>query len=151
MVLQVFLSWRRPHTEIRAWVELCGRLCRRLEDVSKNERVNIFLCIVIMDKFLASFQENIVVPLEKEKSKIHIRGQQQGRRYITTVEGLDDDLDLKRISHAMKKALSCSVTVIEDTIIQLQGDKREDVRTWLVKNEVLTDKEAEVRIIVHGA
>lgn len=104
-----------------------------------------------MDKFLASFQENIVVPLEKEKSKIHIRGQQQGRRYITTVEGLDDDLDLKRISHAMKKALSCSVTVIEDTIIQLQGDKREDVRTWLVKNEVLTDKEAEVRIIVHGA
>jgi translation initiation factor SUI1 len=104
-----------------------------------------------MDKFLASFQENIVVPLEKEKSKIHIRGQQQGRRYITTLEGLDDDLDLKRISHAMKKTLSCSVTVIEDTIIQLQGDKRADVRTWLVKNEVLTEQEAESRIIVHGA
>jgi translation initiation factor 1 len=104
-----------------------------------------------MDKFLSSFQENIVVPLEKDKPKIHIRGQQQGRRYITTIEGLDDDLDLKRISHALKKSLNCSVTVIEDTIIQLQGDKRGDVRIWLVKNEVLTAQEADSRIVVHGA
>ena len=84
------------------------------------------------------------------KNKIHIRGRQNGRRYITTIEGLDDDLDLKRISRALKKEFSCSVTVIEDTIIQLQGDTREALRSWLIRNEVLTDREATERIIVHG-
>jgi translation initiation factor 1 len=88
-------------------------------------------------------------------SKIHIRVQQMGKKWITTIDGLDEDLDLKRISRAMKKSLHCSVSVSKTRddveIIQLQGDQREFLREWLVVNEVLSDKEADVRLLIHGA
>ena len=78
-----------------------------------------------------------------------------GKKWITTIDGLDNDLDLKRISRAMKKSLHCSVSVSktrdEIEIIQLQGDQREFLRDWLVVNEVLGEKEAEVRLMIHGA
>lgn len=95
------------------------------------------------------FEENF------PSSKIHIRVQQMGKKWITTIDGLDNDLDLKRISRAMKKSLHCSVSVSktrdEIEIIQLQGDQREFLRDWLVVNEVLGEKEAEVRLMIHGA
>jgi len=87
--------------------------------------------------------------------KIHVRVQQMGRKWITTVAGLDDDLDLKRIARAMKKTLHCSVIVVsnedEEEVIQLQGDQREFIKEWLVVNEVLTEKEAKERMVIHGA
>jgi translation initiation factor 1 len=82
--------------------------------------------------------------------KIHVRVQQMGKKWITTLEGLDDDLDLKRIARAMKKSLHCSVNVT-DAVIQLQGDHRMSMNEWLVVNEVLTASEAEDRLIIHGA
>lgn len=88
-------------------------------------------------------------------SKIHIRVQQMGKKWITTIEGLDDDLDLKRISRAMKKTLHCSVNITtnqdEGEVIQLQGDQREFIKDWLVANEVLTKQEGEERLVIHGA
>ena len=88
-------------------------------------------------------------------SKIHIRVQQQGKRWITTIDGLDDDLDIQRIARAMKKTLHCSIIVThnkdDEEIVQLQGDHRDDVRSWLIANEVLTEKEAKERLLVHGA
>jgi translation initiation factor 1 len=88
-------------------------------------------------------------------SKIHIRVQQMGKKWITTIEGLDDDLDLKRISRAMKKTLHCSVNITtnhdEEEVIQLQGDQREFIKEWLVANEVLTKQEGEERVVIHGA
>jgi translation initiation factor 1 len=87
--------------------------------------------------------------------KIHVRVQQMGRKWITTIDGLDDDLDLKRIARAMKKTLHCSVIVVsneeEEEVIQLQGDQREFIKEWLVVNEVLSEKEAKERMVIHGA
>lgn len=91
----------------------------------------------------------------KRTGKIHIRVQQMGKKWVTTIEGLDDDLDLKRISRAMKKTLHCSVIVTttseEEELIQLQGDQREFLRDWLVSNDILTEKEAKDRMVFHGA
>jgi len=88
------------------------------------------------------------------KPKIHIRFQKTGPRSITIIEGLDDDLDLKRISKAMKKAFCCAVTVLKDEeqveVIQLQGDQRPMIRDWLVAQEILTENEAKERIVTHG-
>lgn len=93
-------------------------------------------------------------PFERA-SKIHIRTQQQGRRWITTVEGLDDDLDLARIARAMKKTLHCAAKATRDVankeILMLQGNHATDVTEWLVVNEVLTAKEAKDRLVVHVA
>jgi translation initiation factor 1 len=92
-------------------------------------------------------------PTFTQASKIHLRLTKLGSKCITIIEGLDEDLDLKRITRAMKKFFCCAVTVKKDDdvdIIQLQGDHRTDVISWLVANEVLTKAEADERIIVHG-
>jgi len=73
---------------------------------------------------------------------IHIRVQQRnGRKCITTVQGLDAELDLKKILKALKKAECCNGTVVEDdsmgSVLQLQGDQRDAVQKFLVDNEIV--------------
>lgn len=87
--------------------------------------------------------------------KIHIRTQQMGKKWLTMIEGLDDDLDLERIARAIKKDLHCAATVDitqdGDEYIKLSGNQRDAVATWLVDNEVLTAKEGKARLVLHGA
>lgn len=46
----------------------------------------------------------------RDQTKVHVRVQQRsGRKCITTVQGLADDLDLKRILKAFKKNFRCVV------------------------------------------
>lgn len=89
-----------------------------------------------------------------EKGKIHIRYQKIGPRALTIIEGLDDDLDQRRIAKAMAKAFSCSTSVHKnkdgDDIIQLQGDQREYIIEWLLAQEILTEKEKNERVVLHG-
>jgi translation initiation factor 1 len=108
-----------------------------------------------MDSFPDFNKATDVFDAAKNTGKIHIRVQQMGRRWITTIEGLDNDLDLKRISRGMKKSFHCSVKITttkdEDEVIQLQGDQREFLKEWLVTNEVMTNKEFDERVMIHGA
>lgn len=51
-----------------------------------------------------------------DNTKVHIRVQQRnGRKCITTVAGLADDLDVKRILKAFKKNFSCNGAIAKDT------------------------------------
>lgn len=88
------------------------------------------------------------------KGNIHVRMNKQGSRFITMIEGLDSDLDQRRIAKAMKKAFSCSTTVQKDKagndVILLQGDHRMHVKEWLLVQEILTTKEATERLVLHG-
>jgi translation initiation factor SUI1 len=89
-------------------------------------------------------------------SKIHIHIQQMGRKWITTITGLDDDLDLKRISRAMKGDFHCSAAVDTDEktgmeFIKLSGNQKEVIRPWLIAMEILTEKEAKERLVFHGS
>lgn len=88
-------------------------------------------------------------------SKIHLRIRQMGKKWITMIEGLDDDLDLERIARAIKKDLHCAATVdvspSGEEYIKLSGNQRDAVATWLVENEVLTEKEGKARLVLHGA
>jgi translation initiation factor 1 len=89
------------------------------------------------------------------KNKYHIRVQQRnGRKCITTLDGLEEDLDLKRICKAMREAFSCNGNVVmkedeEEGVIQLQGDQRENIKQWLLDQEIILKNEAD-RIVVHG-
>lgn len=83
---------------------------------------------------------------------IHIRNQQRnGRKSVTTVQGLDKQFDLKKLVRALKKEFSCNGTVIEDpehgSILQLQGDKRNDVKLFLEREGICTADQ----IRMHGA
>ena len=49
----------------------------------------------------------------EKKSKVHIRTQQRnGRKSITTVQGLDEDLDLKKICKAFKKVRAAAAQCV---------------------------------------
>merc|ERR1719201_1535084 len=79
--------------------------------------------------------------LTKKEDLIHIRVQQRnGRKCITTVQGLDQNLDLKKIIKAIKKAHCCNGTIVEDEdmgqVLQFQGDQRDAVVNFLTGNEI---------------
>ncbi|EAN31494.1 Eukaryotic translation initiation factor eIF1 [Theileria parva strain Muguga] len=83
---------------------------------------------------------------------VHIRNHQRnGRKSVTTVQGLEESLDLKKMVRALKKEFSCNGTVImheeHGSIIQLQGDKRQDVVKFLERENLVTPDQ----IRIHGA
>merc|ERR1719506_204124 len=79
----------------------------------------------------------------QQKDLVHIRVQQRnGRKCITTVQGLDQQLDLKKIIKTIKKAHCCNGTMVEDEemgqVLQFQGDQREAVMSFLIENSICT-------------
>jgi translation initiation factor 1 len=94
---------------------------------------------------------------KKTQEYIHIRIQQRnGRKTLTTVQGIPPKFDHKKILKVIKKEFACNGTVISDSeskgmgeVIQLQGDQRSKIK------EFMTDKENglgldENTIKVHG-
>ncbi|KAF7363322.1 Eukaryotic translation initiation factor 1 [Mycena sanguinolenta] len=81
---------------------------------------------------------------------IHIRIQQRnGRKTLTTLQGLPKQYDAKKLLKAFKKEFACNGTLVDDEkmgpVIQLQGDQRSKISTFLIEHEV--DKST---IKVHG-
>uniref|UniRef100_A0AAQ6A0B7 SUI1 domain-containing protein n=1 Tax=Amphiprion ocellaris TaxID=80972 RepID=A0AAQ6A0B7_AMPOC len=69
---------------------------------------------------------------------IHIRIQQRnGRKTLTTVQGISADYDKKKLVKAFKKKFACNGTVIEHPeygeVIQLQGDQRKNICQFLIE------------------
>jgi len=84
-------------------------------------------------------------------NKIHIRAQQRtSKKYITIIEGLPEDLNLKQIIKKMKKKFVCNGTILkndnDEKIINLSGDQRHKAKYFLI-NYKISDKND---VIVHG-
>eukprot|EP00949_MAST-11_sp_MAST-11-sp1_P001170 g1170.t1 len=84
-------------------------------------------------------------------SKVHVRIQARNRRKcVLTIQGLDDDLDLKKICKYMRRNLQCNGAIVKDDtfgeVIQLQGDHRQAVRDFLVDMEICQASQ----LIIHG-
>lgn len=85
------------------------------------------------------------------KGIVHIRLQQRnGRKSLTTIQGLDDKLDLNKLTKAFKKEFCCNGCVVDNKelgkVVQLQGDQREKVKSFLAEEDI-----AKRRMIkVHG-
>lgn len=103
------------------------------------------------DLFFDDQIENNVA--KKVEEPVHISMQKRnGKKCITIIEGLANDLDLKKILKMLRKKLQTNGTVInndddEAHVIQLQGDKRNEVAELFVRYNVCL-KES---IILHGA
>ncbi|CAN7119401.1 unnamed protein product [Brassica rapa subsp. narinosa] len=72
------------------------------------------------------------------KEYVHIRVQQRnGRKSLTTVQGLKKEYSYSKILKDLKKEFCCNGTVVQDSelgqVIQLQGDQRKNVSTFLVQ------------------
>merc|ERR1712002_1177944 len=85
------------------------------------------------------------------QNKIHIRIQQRnGRKTITTLQGIDVKYDQKKLAKAFKKEFNCNGTVVEDTqygeVIQLSGDQRNNIQQFLVDCGICKKD----TLVVHG-
>ncbi|KPI43321.1 Eukaryotic translation initiation factor eIF-1 [Cyphellophora attinorum] len=79
---------------------------------------------------------------KQTQNYIHIRIQQRnGRKTLTTVQGLPKKFDQKKILKVIKKKFACNGTIVTDSemgeVIQLQGDQRKDVQEFLVAKDGL--------------
>lgn len=109
------------------------------------------------DEINALFTEKVTTHAGKvidRTGKIHIRNQQRGKNWLTTIEGLDEDLDQERIARAMKKAFHCAAKMKKTEegaeIIVIQGNHRDVALEWLLKHEVISEKERKERVVLHG-
>ncbi|CAB1439702.1 unnamed protein product [Pleuronectes platessa] len=80
---------------------------------------------------------------------IHIRIQQRnGRKTLTTVQGISSQYDKKKLVKAFKKKFACNGTVIEHPeygeVIQLQGDQRKDICKFLTDVHLAKDEQLKV-------
>lgn len=82
---------------------------------------------------------------------VHIRIQQRnGRKTLTTVQGIPEKYDKKRILKECKKEFCCNGNIVQHEqygeVLQLQGDQRDNIKKFL-ENYGLVKKE---QIKVHG-
>jgi translation initiation factor 1 len=80
---------------------------------------------------------------------IHIRIQQRnGRKTLTTVQGITEKFDLKKLVKSFKKEFACNGTVIEHIeygeVIQLQGDQRNNVCLFLTRIGIAKEDQLKV-------
>ncbi|GMG98674.1 hypothetical protein Nepgr_000514 [Nepenthes gracilis] len=85
------------------------------------------------------------------KEYVHIRTQQRnGRKSLTTVQGLKKEFSYSKILKDLKKEFCCNGTVVQDPelgqVIQLQGDQRKNVSTFLVQAGIVKKE----HIKIHG-
>lgn len=76
-----------------------------------------------------------------ETSKVTITVERRnGKKCITNVMGLADDLDLKKIMSYLKKKHNCSGSIIKDDvhgdIMSLTGDQKENIYHFLIDQEI---------------
>merc|ERR1711920_271384 len=98
------------------------------------------------------------------RDKVHIRAQQRnGRKYWTTVQGVPQEVrlprsgqvlpvDFDKILRALKKSFQTNGTLIKDeehgTIIQLQGDIRKEVASFLIEATAIVTRD---QVMIHGS
>uniref|UniRef100_A0A7N0TQ78 SUI1 domain-containing protein n=1 Tax=Kalanchoe fedtschenkoi TaxID=63787 RepID=A0A7N0TQ78_KALFE len=75
-------------------------------------------------------------------NNVHIRVQQRnGKKCLTTVQGLKTVHSYDKILKALKKQFCCNGNIVQDKelgrVIQLQGDQRKNVSTFLIQSGLM--------------
>lgn len=86
----------------------------------------------------------------KAQGYVHIRIQQRnGRKTLTTIQGLPSEFDPKKLLKAFKKEFACNGTLVQDEelgqVIQLQGDQRLKTSNFLASIGITKDA-----VKIHG-
>ncbi|KAM0090375.1 Eukaryotic translation initiation factor eIF-1 [Aspergillus fumigatus] len=138
-------SWRGSKYTICEGNGGLGRLRRKAEFMS-IENLKTF------DPFAEADEDT--GETKQSQNYIHIRIQQRnGRKTLTTVQGLPKKFDQKKILKVIKKKFACNGTIVNDSemgeVIQLQGDQRKDVQEFLTDKKEGLELDAKT-IKVHG-
>ncbi|KAL1915074.1 uncharacterized protein VTP21DRAFT_7779 [Calcarisporiella thermophila] len=99
------------------------------------------------DPFADTGEDNFT---DSDQTKyIHVRIQQRnGRKALTTIQGLPDKYDQKKLLKAFKKEFACNGTIVKDEeekeVIQLQGDQRLKTVQFMVENLGIPKKQFKI-------
>ena len=92
---------------------------------------------------------DIQADLFEEKVTISV-GKRNGKKCITNVIGMADDLDLKKILSYLKKKHNCNGSIIKHEkygeVMTFSGDQKENVYNFLINEEICKRED----IIVKG-
>jgi translation initiation factor 1 len=93
---------------------------------------------------LLNFRDDPFDMLDRQENmSVHIRLQKRnGKKCVTTVSGVNDP---KGSMIIMRKKFSCGGAIIDGSIIQLQGDLRKEVHTYLIATGLSSSY-----IFIHG-
>jgi translation initiation factor SUI1 len=84
-----------------------------------------------------------------EKVTIHVE-KRNGKKCITNVIGMAEDLDLPKILSYLKKTLNCSGSILKDEthgeIMSFSGDQKEYIYNFLINEEIYKKED----IIIKG-
>ncbi|XP_062893101.1 eukaryotic translation initiation factor 1b-like isoform X2 [Mobula hypostoma] len=99
------------------------------------------------DPFADALKGDDLLPSGAE-DYIHIRIQQRnGRKTLTTVQGIADEYDKRKLLRHFKK-FACNGTVIEHPeygeVIQVQGDQRKNICKFLVEVGIVKEEQLKV-------
>ena len=96
--------------------------------------------IIFNDLQTDIFTSKVTISVEKRN----------GKKCITNVIGMADDLDLKKILSYLKKTHSCNGSVIKDDnhgeIMSFTGDQKENVYNFLIDEKIYKKED----IIIKG-
>jgi translation initiation factor 1 len=96
-----------------------------------------------------NISNNIKTDVFEEKVTISVV-KRNGRKCITSVIGMADDLDLKKISSYLKKTHNCNGTIVKDPVhgevMTFSGDQKENIYNFLINEEIYKKED----IIVKG-
>jgi translation initiation factor SUI1 len=86
--------------------------------------------------------ENLKVTISVEK--------RNGKKCITNVIGMAEDLDLQKILSYLKKTNNCNGSIIKDEkygeVMSFSGDQKENIYNFLIKEEIYKKED----IIIKG-
>ncbi|KAI4319848.1 hypothetical protein MLD38_033398 [Melastoma candidum] len=160
---------RKAETEIETGEELLSPNLPEFRVFSINTRY-LFFSLKSKQKFISGYsifmsEIDIQIPTTFDpfadataedsgagtKDYVHVRVQQRnGRKSLTTVQGLKKEFSYNKILKDLKKEFCCNGTVVQDPelgqVIQLQGDQRKNVSTFLVQAGIV--KKDQIKI--HG-
>ena len=91
---------------------------------------------------MTSSSKTLIEEDNENNPTVHVRiFQRTTRKFITTIEGLNQDTDFKLFLKQMKNNFHCNGSVkckadTEEKLIQLSGDRRNDVVSYLTNNNV---------------
>eukprot|EP00331_Platyophrya_macrostoma_P014128 CAMPEP_0176433452 /NCGR_PEP_ID=MMETSP0127-20121128/16030_1 /TAXON_ID=938130 /ORGANISM="Platyophrya macrostoma, Strain WH" /LENGTH=103 /DNA_ID=CAMNT_0017815881 /DNA_START=55 /DNA_END=366 /DNA_ORIENTATION=+ len=78
---------------------------------------------------------------ELDAGVVHIRVQQRnGKKAITTVQGLNPNLNFVRLTRAWREKWGCAANVVKDpefgNVVQLQGNWADNIKQFLIEERL---------------
>ncbi len=121
------------------------------EDVSSEEEEDLMLDQNFAIGFETTQTDSSKKPAADKHNFIHLHFvKRNARQSLTSVRGLPDDLDMRKLTRHFKKAWSCNGSIKNNAeygeVIQLQGDHRRGIYKFLIEEGIAVKE----NIKIHG-